>query len=432
LNPQGPLRGTLQVPGDKSITHRAILLSAIADGVSHLYGYLPSLDCLSTISAFRKMGVSISECHPPPRGQRGPALRIEGVGLHGLKEPTNVIDCGNSGTTLRLLCGLLAGQPFFSALTGDDSLRQRPMRRVVTPLCQMGAQMIGRQEGQYAPLAIRGGKLSGIHYRLPMASAQVKSAVLLAGLYADGITCVTESAVSRDHTERLFTTLGVPCKKTPEGITISRGASWAAREIAIPGDISSAAFFLVAATLVPNSEIYIEQVGVNPTRTGIVTLLQQMGADLTVSPMGFFGVEPVANLVVRASRLTGIHVTEEMMPAIIDEFPIFCVAAAMAEGETSIRGGTELRLKESDRIASMTAALRGLGVNVTELSDGIHIEGRGGKPFCGFRCKTAGDHRIAMSMAIAGRVAEGEVELDDPACIETSFPDFFARLASLS
>lgn len=419
------LRGAIEVPGDKSITHRAVIFSALAEGTSEIAGYLPSEDCERTVAAFQEMGISIAA----EKSKGIPTLWVEGKGLEGLSEPKQVIDCGNSGTTLRLLTGLLAGQSFFSVLTGDASLRSRPMRRVVDPLRQMGAEIAGRSEGNLAPLAVSGRKLNGIDYRLPMASAQVKSAILLAGLTASGTTYLTEPGRSRDHTERMLRYFGVPLEEQSGSISVSGGTSFRGKKIEVPADLSSAAFFLVAGTIVEGSEITVRKVGVNPTRTGILEILQRMGAHIEIKPSPPLCGEPVADLTVRSSALRGVTVEGELIPRMLDEFPILCVAAAAAEGETVVRGARELRVKESDRIAAMAEALRGMGVTVEEFPDGIKING--GKKWRGASCTTHGDHRVAMSMTVAGLIAEGGNTIDDVACINTSFPGFMELLSSL-
>ncbi len=420
-----PLAGTMTVPGDKSITHRAVILSALARGTSPIHGYLPSEDCLHTVAAFQQMGVSITS---EPDGS---LLRVSGKGL--LSEPHNVIDCGNSGTTTRLLTGLLAGQSFFSVLTGDASLRSRPMRRVVDPLRRMGGKIEGRGDGAFAPLAISGGPLVGIDYRLPIASAQVKSAILLAGLTASGTTRVSEPLHSRDHTERMLHYFGVPLEwaSQEEGawIRIEGGVELEGRPIEVPGDISSAAFFLVAGAILEGSHIQIRRVGTNPTRTGILEILKRMGARIEVTPLPETCGEPVADIVVRHGPLRATRIEGNIVPRMIDEFPILCIAAAMAEGETHIRDAAELRVKESDRIRTMADALQAMGVSVAIFPDGLSIRGKGS--FNGARCKTASDHRVAMALAIAGLVADGPVEMDDTACIATSFPGFMAQLDAL-
>lgn len=421
-----PLRGTITVPGDKSITHRAVIFSALGEGPSEIIGYLPSEDCERTITAFREMGIAISV--ETVNGL--PSLHVQGKGLWGLTEPTGVIDCGNSGTTLRLLTGLLAGKPFFSVLTGDASLRKRPMRRVIDPLQTMGAEILGRSGGMLAPLAISGKKLNGIDYRLPIASAQVKSAILLAGLTASGVTTLSEPSRSRDHTERMLRSLGVRFEENNGRLSVVGGSSYPGKRIEVPGDLSSAAFFLVAGAIIEGSEITIRKIGVNPTRTGLLEVLKEMGAEITVTPLEPMGDEPVADLTVRSTSLHGAVIGGDLIPRTIDEFPILCVAAAAAEGETVIRDAQELRVKESDRIAAMAQALRGMGIAVEEFPDGMRIEGK--KKWKGTFCETHGDHRIAMSMAIAGLVAEGGNEIDDVACIDTSFPGFLGLLGTLN
>ncbi len=424
LNKKGPLVGAVEIPGDKSITHRAIILSALGEGMSEIAGYLPSEDCARTIAAFREMGISVVS-----ETKNGlPTLWVDGNGLSGLTEPSGVVDCGNSGTTLRLLAGLLAGQSFFSILTGDASLRSRPMRRVMDPLRRMGGEVFSRRGG-YAPLAISGKSLSAIDYAMPIPSAQVKSAILLAGLFASGTTRIKEPRPSRDHTERMFRYFGVSCKETEGGLTIDGGVSYPARKILVPGDLSSAAFFLVAGLIVEGSQITLCRVGINPTRTGILDILQQMGAQMVIKPLASDCCEPVADITVSTSALHGVVIEGETFLRAIDEFPILCVAAALAEGETVIRGAEELRVKESDRIATMAHALGKMGVAIEEFPDGIKIVG--GKKLNGISCETRGDHRIAMAMTIAGLVAEGGVKMDDVSCVQTSFPTFESLLDRL-
>jgi 3-phosphoshikimate 1-carboxyvinyltransferase len=420
------LSGEITVPGDKSITHRAILLAAIAEGQSQIHGWLPSEDCRRTLNAVRAMGISVQE------GEE--TLHIDGRGLSSLKEPGDFINCGNSGTTLRLLTGFLAGQSFFSTLTGDNSLRKRPMGRVVDPLHKMGANIFGRGNGTLAPLAIRGKALTGIEYTLPIASAQVKSALLLAGLYASGVTGIIDPFGSRDHTERLLKYFGAAFKQKDSRCSITGGKGFPGKTIKIPSDFSSAAFFIVGALIVKDSVIIIKNVGMNPTRTGLLTILQKMGATIergaADTPIDY---EPVANIKISASNLKGAGIIEgAIIPKMIDEFPILCIAAASAEGETIIRGAKELRVKESDRIATMTKALQAIGVDAKELPDGIHIVGskqwtaRGG-----VQCKTEGDHRVAMAMKVAALRTDGEIKLNDETCIDTSFPAFNNLMESL-
>lgn len=415
------LRGTLTVPGDKSITHRAIILSALADGEAVISNYCPGEDCLHTARAFQAMGVSIAI--EPER------LRVAGKGLRGLQEPESIMDCGNSGTGIRLLAGVLAGQDFFSVLTGDASTRRRPMGRVVGPLREMGALIAGRRGGELAPLAITGAHLRGIAYRSPIASAQVKSSVLLAGLFAKGATSVTEPALSRDHTERLFDYLGIPLTRNGLTVSLPGQRSFAAGDIAVAGDLSAAAFFLVGASLAPNSDVTIIGVGVNPTRTGILEILQDMGAKIDLVNPRVQAGEPVADLRVRSAPLHGIAIGPDRIPQTIDEFPILCVAAACAQGETVISGASELRVKESDRIATMATELRRMGAEIEERPDGLRVIG--GRPLKGALCRSHGDHRVAMSMTIAGLVASGETQVEDTACVATSFPEFDKKLRGL-
>ncbi|MGH7255320.1 MAG: 3-phosphoshikimate 1-carboxyvinyltransferase, partial [Nitrospirales bacterium] len=403
LTPRGPLRGTCAVPGDKSITHRAIILSALAEGDSTIQGDGRGDDCRRTAQAFRALGIAIQE--DPD------ALRVTGKGLWGLRESSEPIDCGNSGTGIRLLTGLLAGQDFFTVLTGDTSVRRRPLGRVVKHLREMGAHITGRKGGELAPLAITGTRLHGIHYASPVASAQVKSSLLLAGLFADGTTRITEPRPSRDHTDRMFQALGLPLRR--EGLAVELHGrpktGWTGRTWIVPGDFSAAAFFLVGATIVPESVLLITNVGINPTRTGLLDLLRDMGASIELVNRREAGGEPVADLRVQSAALRGVDVGPERIPGAIDEFPILCVAAALAEGETRIRGAEELRVKESDRIATMACELKKMGVGVTERPDGLVIQGCGwsgrdakgkrGFPLRGASCPSYGDHRVAMALA---------------------------------
>jgi len=428
ITPAGPLRGTITVPGDKSITHRAIILSALAEGDSTIAAYCRGEDCLNTMRAFRAMGIQIDE---------GPdTLRVRGKGLWGLTEPAVPLDCGNSGTGIRLLAGLLAGQDFFAVLTGDDSVRRRPMGRIVKPLREMGATIAGRKGGELAPLAVIGSRLHGITYQSPVASAQIKSALLLAGLYADGVTCIGEPRRSRDHTERLFRYFGIPLQEDGSSVSIQGRppVGWPGKPVVVPGDLSAAAFFLVGASLVPGSDVTITGVGINPTRTGILDLLVEMGADLQILNRREEAGEPVADLRVRAAALRGMRIDPEQVPRTIDEFPILCVAAALAEGTTTITGAGELRVKESDRIAAMATELQKMGAAITETADGLIIQGLGGakaRRLRGTMCTSYGDHRVAMALAIAGLLAEGNTHILDVACIETSFPGFEYKLLEL-
>jgi 3-phosphoshikimate 1-carboxyvinyltransferase len=426
----GPIRGEITVPGDKSVTHRAVILSAISEGTSIIHRFLAGEDCYRTVQAFRTMGVEIIEEDSYPESGR---LRVKGVGIKGLREPGDVLDMGNSGTSLRLLTGLLSGQDFFSVLTGDDSLRNRPMRRVVEPLTRMGARITGRDNNDRAPLAIRGGPLHGIRYESPVSSAQVKSALLLAGLQASGPTTVVEPVKSRDHTERMLRAFGAAVREDPSSVTVRPGSALRGREVWVPGDLSSAAFFIVAGTIVEGSELMIRNVGVNPTRTGLLEILQRMGARIELQNRRERSGEPVADLVVRSAPLAAVRIGGEEIPRAIDEFPILCVAAAAAAGVTVIEGAKELRVKESDRIATMTAELRRLGVEVEERPDGMRIVGRGpdGPPLGGAVCRSYGDHRVAMAMAVAGLIAIGETTVEDTECVNTSFPGFERLLLGL-
>lgn len=415
IKPSRGLSGTVRVPGDKSITHRAVILGAIAQGRTEVHGYLSGEDCLATIQAFRAMGIEITE-------EKNGMLIIHGKGLRGLKEPDDVLNLGNSGTSLRLLTGLLAGQRFFSVLTGDASLRMRPMRRLLEPLKQMGAEIRGRDGGDHAPIAVRGQDLHGISYELPVASAQLKSAVLLAGLIAHGKTDITEPVLSRDHTERMLDYLGVRLSVKGLSVSVEGPMEYKSKEIYVPGDFSSSAFLIIAALICPNSELLIREVGLNPTRTGLLEILSKMGGRIEIQNQHTQCGEPIGDLLVRSSQLSGLMVEGEIIPRMIDELPVLCVAAASANGETVIRGAQELRVKETDRIAAMTRELRKMGAQVEELPDGMKITG--GRPLRGAVCKSYGDHRIAMAMGIAGLAAQGQTVVENTDCIGTSFPGF--------
>jgi 3-phosphoshikimate 1-carboxyvinyltransferase len=408
------VRGELRVPGDKSISHRSIMFGSIACGITRVTGFLRGEDALATLKAFRAMGIEVED--------DGVVLTIHGKGLHGLCEPIDIIDCGNSGTSMRLLAGLLAGQNFFSILSGDKYLRARPMKRVVGPLSQMGGRIHGRVGGEKAPLAIQGAKLKGLEYDSPVSSAQVKSAIILAGLYADGETIIREPHLSRDHSERMLRHFGANLETFPGGVKVAGGYELSGCEIAVPGDISSAAFFMVAALIVPNSEILIRGVGVNPTRTGIIDILQQMGGDVELLNRREESGEPVADIRVRSSNLKAIEISGEVVPRAIDEFPIISVAASVAEGTTVLRDAAELRVKETDRIAAMAGNLRKAGVAVVETKDGMEITGV--EKLKGCSAESFGDHRIAMSMMVAGLAAQGDTTVSDIDCIATSFPGF--------
>ena len=413
------LRGRLRVPGDKSISHRAIMLGAIAEGETLVEGFLEGADALATLRAFRALGVTIAG---PDAGR----VRVQGVGLHGLRAPDGPLDMGNSGTSMRLLSGLLAGQSFATTLVGDASLSRRPMRRVTEPLALMGARIESSPAGT-APLRIHPvAGLSGIDYPMPVASAQVKSSLLLAGLYAAGDTCVTEPAPTRDHTERMLAGFGYPVRREGARVCLSGGGRLCGTRLEVPADISSAAFFLVGASIAPGSDLVLEAVGVNPTRIGVINILRAMGADIEVLNERTAGGEPVADLRVRAAPLRGIVIPQDQVPLAIDEFPALFIAAACAEGETVLSGAEELRVKESDRIAVMAEGLTALGIEVEPRPDGIRI--RGGRLGAG-RVAAHGDHRIAMSFSVAGLRAAGPVAISDCANVETSFPGF-ARLAA--
>jgi 3-phosphoshikimate 1-carboxyvinyltransferase len=412
--PGGALTGTARVPGDKSISHRAIMLGALAEGRTEVGGFLEGEDTLATLAAFRAMGVPIDK---PGYGR----VILHGVGLRGLRAPSAPLDLGNSGTSMRLLSGLLSGQGFDLELIGDASLTKRPMRRVVEPLRQMGARIETSPTGT-APLRIHGGQaLQGIRYVMPIASAQVKSCLLLAGLYAEGSTCVTEPAPSRDHTERMLRGFGYAVEQQGATVCLRGGGTLRGRPIEVPADISSAAFFLVGAAISPGSDLLLQHVGINPTRTGVINILQAMGADIELLNQREIGGEPVADIRVKHSRLRGIRIPKEQVPLAIDEFPALFVAAACAEGETVLTGAEELRVKESDRIQVMADGLQTLGVDARPTADGMIIHGgslRGGV------VDSHGDHRIAMSFAMAALRAHGEITIHDCANVATSFPGF--------
>ena len=412
--PGGSVDGEIRVPGDKSISHRSVMLGALAEGETEVRGFLQGEDALATVAAFRAMGVPIDG---PQRG----ALRIQGVGLQGLTEPAAPLDMGNSGTSMRLLAGILAGQRFASTLTGDESLCRRPMQRVITPLSRMGARIDSAQGGR-PPLRIGVGEgLAGVHYDVPMASAQVKSCVLLAGLFARGETTVTEPAPTRDHTERMLRGFGYRVASHDGVIGLEGGGRLKACDIDVPADISSAAFFLVAASIAPGSELLLTHVGVNPTRIGVLKILELMGAELELRNQREVGGEPVADILVRHAPLRGVEIPQELVPLAIDEFPALFIAAACADGTTVLRGAEELRVKESDRIASMAEGLTTLGVRNEVLDDGLVIEG--GR-LGGGTIRTFHDHRIAMAFAIAGLRAEEELRILDCEHVSTSFPGF--------
>ncbi|MCM2263649.1 MAG: 3-phosphoshikimate 1-carboxyvinyltransferase [Desulfuromonadales bacterium] len=422
LQPARTLRGEIVTPGDKSISHRSIMFGSLAMGTTRVSGFLTGEDNLSTLKAFQAMGITIRQTTP---GE----LEIEGRGLDGLQEPADVLDCGNSGTTMRLMSGLLAGQKFFSVLTGDQYLRRRPMKRVTAPLVTMGARIWGRRGGELAPLAIQGTPLHPISYDSPIASAQVKSAILLAGMYAEGETTVREPHLSRDHSERMLTWFGADVRPFQGGVTLAGRPRLVARDMLVPGDISSATFFLVAGLITPGAQLLVKNVGLNPSRSGAVDILRAMGGQLELIDEREQSGEPVADILVRHSRLKGIEIGGEVVPRAIDEFPVLSVAAALAEGTTTIRDAEELRVKETDRIAAMASELGKLGADITPTPDGMIINGR--ERLQGGEVHSHGDHRIAMSCAIASLVAAGPVTIVDTACTETSFPCFWELLDKL-
>ncbi len=435
------LKGEIIPPPDKSISHRAVILSSLAKGKSIVRNFLRAEDTMSTVNAFRKLGIKIEN--------KGKKIIIEGKGIYGLKEPTDIINCGNSGTTIRLLSGVLSGNPFLSVLTGDSSLRSRPMGRVITPLRQMGADIMARDNDRYPPIAVRGRKLKAIKYDMPVASAQVKSALLLAGLYADGETEISEPIKSRDHTERMLSSCGVKIDIEGLKIKIKGGQELKAKDMDMPGDFSSAAFFIVAALLIPDSDITIKGVGINPTRTGLLDVLKTMGAEIEltntmdvslnsslVSARGgrhssLFADEPVADIHCRGiAGLKAVNISKEHIPALIDEFPILCIAATQADGVTTIRGAEELRVKESDRIKAMATEMRKMGVEVEELRDGIRIKGNANLK--GASINSYGDHRIAMAFSIAALIANGTTTIDGISSVNISFPGFYEILKRLT
>jgi 3-phosphoshikimate 1-carboxyvinyltransferase len=423
VRPPRRLAGRIEVPGDKSISHRAALFGALAEGTTEVHGYLEADDCLRTLRAVEALGAEVTRKAP---GE----YRIGGTGPRGFSEPADVVDCGNSGTTARLLLGVLAAQPFWTFLTGDDSLRRRPMARVVAPLTAMGATVVGRADAARLPLGIRGGRLRALHWDLPVASAQVKSAILLAGLHADGPVSVTEPAASRDHSERLLRQFGARLERRHLTTTIEPGRL-EATSVRVPGDISSAAFLLVAGAIVPDSRVTVGGVGLNPTRTGALEVLEAMGARLTITPAGDAAAgEPAGDVTIGAGELRGTTIAGELIPRLIDEVPVLAVAAACARGRTEVRDAAELRVKESDRVAALARELGRLGARVSERPDGLVVEG--GAPLVGARVTSGGDHRIAMALAVAGLVARGATVIEDAGCIATSFPPFAECLNQLA
>ena len=415
------MKGELTVPGDKSISHRGIMFGAIAEGTTELEGFLDGADCRSTISCFRQMGIEISQDHDQ--------VQIHGKGLYGLRQPKDMLDAGNSGTTVRLISGILAGQPFTTQLTGDASIQKRPMKRIMTPLSLMGASIRSLAGNDCAPLEIHGGSLVPIHYDSPVASAQVKSCVLLAGLYAEGQTSVTEPVPSRDHTERMLSGFGAEITSRERTATVTGHPRLIGQHITIPGDISSAAYFIAAGLICPNSDLYIRNVNTNPTRAGILTVAKQMGGKITLENQRVVSGEEVCDIHVVSSDLHGTQIDRELIPSLIDEIPVIAVMAAFAEGTTVIKDAQELKVKESNRIDSVTENLNAMGGDAIPTEDGMIIHG--GRPLHGARILTRSDHRIAMSFAIAGLAADGETTFDDPGCIDISYPTFFETLRSV-
>lgn len=434
INPIGAFDQCLSLPGDKSISHRAAILGMLADGETTIDNFLPAQDCLNTLKACRQLGARIE--------QNGTSVTISGCGLNGLQAPQDIIDCGNSGTGVRLLAGVLAGQPFTSTITGDEQVQKRPMNRIIEPLMRMGARIESAGGGR-CPLTIYGNHLSPIDFTTPIASAQVKSCVLLAGLYASDASTIVEPSLSRDHTERMFNHFGVklhrhtipaaPMKpfatSLPIQIKLDPKQSLTGQRVRVPADISSAAFFLVAAAMIPGARIQLKQVGINSTRAGIIDVLKIMGASLTKTNQHVYAGERVADLTVTGQkRLQGLEIYGAIIPRLIDELPIICVAAARAEGETIISDAAELRVKETDRISVLAGELRKIGVAVEEKNDGMIIQGGSIK---GGRVDAHGDHRLAMSLAIAGLVSEEGVTIDNSECVNTSFPDFWKKLEDI-
>ena len=421
------LKGKITVPGDKSISHRCVMFGSVAKGTTEVHHFLKGADCLATIRCMRTLGIDIEE--------KGSSVIVHGKGLHGLSAPSGILDAGNSGTTTRLLSGSLAGQTFDSKISGDESLNSRPMKRIITPLTQMGAHISSILRNGCAPLYITPGELHGIHYKSPVASAQVKSCILLAGLYAEGETSVTEPSLSRNHTELMLKEFGADIRSsysldsTEATASISPCEELYGQKITVPGDISSAAYFIAAGLIVPDSEILIEGVGINPTRAGILKVCEDMGGDITLLNERFEGGEKIADILVRTSRLHGTEISGGIIPTLIDEIPVIAVMAATAEGTTVIKDAAELKVKETDRIETVTDNLKAMGCDVTPTDDGIII--RGGRPLKGASIHTLLDHRIAMAFSIAALTAEGNTKILDSRCIDVSYPDFYDTFDAL-
>lgn len=416
-----PLKGEIRIPGDKSISHRSVMFGSIAQGTTEINGFLQGADCLSTIACFRQMGVEIEN--------HGETVLVHGNGLRGLKKPESVLDCGNSGTTTRIISGLLAAQDFTVTLTGDASIQKRPMRRIIEPLTLMGAKITSKRHNDCAPLVITGSHLHGINYRTKVASAQVKSAILLAGLYADNETRVTEPSLSRNHTELMLRHFGADLRTKGTTAIIRPAKELHARHIVVPGDISSAAYFIAAGAIVPGSEILIHNVGVNPTRAGMIKICQDMGADISLLNYSEAEGEPTADILIRSGSLQGVTIGGSMIPTLIDELPILAVMACFAQGTTVIRDAAELKVKESNRIEAVVKNLKAMGADVEETPDGMIING--GRPLHGALLDSRMDHRIAMSFAVAGLAAEGETKIAGGECVNVSYPSFYEDLQKL-
>lgn len=415
------LQGDIIVPGDKSISHRSVMFGAVAEGITTVTGFLMGEDCLSTIACFKQLGVKIEQIDGK--------IIIHGNGWDGLQEPSEVLDVGNSGTTIRLMLGMLAGQGFHSTLIGDASIAKRPMTRVTLPLSQMGAKIEGRQNGEYTPLSIRGGGLQGFTYKSPVASAQVKSSILLAGLQAEGTTTVIEPEKSRDHTERMIRQFGGTVKEDGLAVSVQGGQVLKGTEVHVPGDISSAAFFLVAGAIVPNSMITLKNVGLNPTRTGILDVMKDMGADITIDVHDGNQFEPSGDITIKTSDLKGTVIGGEVIPRLIDEIPVIALLATQAEGKTIIKDAAELKVKETNRIDAVVNELSKLGASIEATDDGMIIHGK--QKLLGGTVSSQGDHRIGMMLAIAGLICQKEVSLEDKEAISISYPQFFDDLQSL-
>lgn len=422
LEKANKLKGNVFVPGDKSISHRSLILGSIARKETRISNFLNSLDCLKTLECMQALGAEIE------LGEDN-SVKIKGKGLYGLKESKDILDVGNSGTTIRLLTGLLSGQNFYSVLCGDVSIRKRPMKRVVEPLRLMGGDIWGRKDGQFAPLSIRGNKLNPLHYALPVASAQVKTALLLAGLYTKGETVIKEPLPARDHTERMLELMQADIKISPPEIKLRGGKELKGTDIFIPGDISSAAYFIAAASILKGSQITIKQVGVNPTRTGIIEMLNKMGAKIVILNYQIKSNEPQADLMIVYSKLKGVEIKKENIPFLIDELPLIAVAATQAQGKTVVSGAKELRVKETDRIKAIVGELKKMGADIKEKEDGFIVEGP--SKLKGAVCDSYNDHRIAMSLAVAALLAEGKTVIKNSECIDISFPGFKNTLQKL-